>query len=267
MAHAKPCIVHKESFHPVDLTTVKIKTIVAGVTRSKKVPVFKSATGVEGLFHVIDKFIKAGERLAFNSREHWDAFEDVLDTTAESKWSNIIHGVAVVQQMRARFNACVARLVSQCAQGDNPRDVLMEYIKEECKKPRKVDPGVHASRVETLCRYANRLQGTTTQLTEEQIKKLIFESFPDTWQNDYLKSHRQLVNDTIDQVVGYMNLCKSIADDDEEKRGKKRKAERIRGGGVTTTTSSMKRDTKHADKRMDDWDDSSRRSHLGKVVP
>lgn len=65
------------------------------------------------------------------------------------------------------------------------------------------------------------------ELTEEMIKELVFETFPDTWQNDYKKNYWRLEDDTIAQVVGYMNLCKSVAKEDEDKRGKKRKAERI----------------------------------------
>jgi len=97
MTHEKPCIVYKESFDPMDLTTVKIETIVAGATCSKKVPVFKSSTGVEG-FHVIHKCVKAGEHLTFNACEHWDTFEDLLDVTAKIKWSKMIHVVTNVQK-------------------------------------------------------------------------------------------------------------------------------------------------------------------------
>ena len=70
-------------------------------------------------------------------------------------------------------------------------------------------------------------------MNDDQIKTIIFESFPKAWQNDYYKSHYQLANDTISQVVGYINLCKTITDDEEERYGKKCKAEseRIQGGG------------------------------------
>ena len=89
----------------------------------------------------------------------------------------------------------------------------------------KVDPGIHASRIETLCHYANRLQGMEPQLNNDQIKKLVFESFPGSWQDDYRKSHQDFANDSIADIVGYMTLCKAISDKEEERCGKKQKAD------------------------------------------
>ena len=231
MSKAKPCIVYEEKFDPSSLTQVKLEH--NGNTR--KVPVFKASAGVEGLFHVIDKFLKAATRLNFQAAELWDQFEDVLDTVAENKWTNLIQNIGGGARNRNRFlREVTVNFVAQYAESENPRDVLIEYIKgDECKKKRKVDPGIHASRIETLCRYANRLEGTEPALNEAQIKKLVFESFPGSWQDDYKKSHRNFQNDTIADIVGYMTLCKAITDKEEERRGKKRKAEnpdRIRGG-------------------------------------
>ena len=241
MSKPKPCITYDEKFDPAELTQVKLE--LGG--SSRKVPVFKASTGVEGLFHVIDKFMKAGTRLNFQAADWWDQFEDVLDAVAENKWTNLIQGIPNGQKTRNRFvRETTENFVAQYTESDQARDILVEYIKgDECKKRRKVDPGIHASRIETLCRYANRLAGTVPQLTDAQIKKLVFESFPGAWQDDYRKSHRDINDDSITDIVGYMTLCKAISDKEDEKRGKKRKAEteRIRGGN---TPSSSKKERK-----------------------
>jgi hypothetical protein len=119
------------------------------------------------------------------------------------------------------------------AENTNPRDIMFAYLRTEIRKPHNVDPGAHASRVETLCRLSNRLQGTEAELTEIQIRKLVFETFPAIWQTEYYKSQREFATDTIQGIIGYMNLCKGSADTDEERRKKKRKPDdtpRAHGG-------------------------------------
>jgi len=74
---------------------------------------------------------QAGEWLNCQARDCWDTFEDVLDATAECKWSNLIHGVANAQKTRGRFDTHVDNLLHKYAQGDNPRDVSIENIKDE----------------------------------------------------------------------------------------------------------------------------------------
>ncbi|CAB9524872.1 hypothetical protein SEMRO_1598_G284910.1 [Seminavis robusta] len=181
--------------------------------------------------------------------DKWDQFEDVLDSVAARKWNNLIRGIAAPARNNARFTTEINNYVQLYAEHECPRDVLIKYIKsDECQKPRKVDPGVHASRIETLCRFANRLQGDEAELTEAQIKIRVFESFPTIWQNHYRRSTRRLTEDTIQQIVQYMNLCKGIADEEEATRGKKRKAadgtERIRGGSNSNKNNNKKTDKK-----------------------
>jgi hypothetical protein len=85
-----------------------------------------------------------------------------------------------------RFDQYIGWYVVLYAQDENPRDILIKYIKsDECRsKPQKTDTRDHTSRIETLCWYANQLDGTEQELNEEQIRKIISEYFPKTWQND-----------------------------------------------------------------------------------
>ena len=254
MAHSKPCIEYGDTLDVTEMDHVKIETVVGGAVRKKVVPVFTAKYGVEGLFHVIDKFVKASAWLHLAPAEKWDQGEECLDTVAESKWTNLIQGIANNAKTAARLTREIANFVALYAEDPEPRDVLIAYLKtDECRKKRKIDPGVHASRIETLCRYANRLNGTEQELTDDQIKKIVFETFPNKWQNDYKKSNRDFAADTITNIVSYMNLCKGIADDEEETRGKKRKAEHIRGGGEN---SDKKNQNKKGNKKSNKVDDN-----------
>lgn len=138
---------------------------------------------------------------------------------------------------------------------------MKKYIEsDECRKPRKVDPDTHASRIETMCGLTNRLTGSVAEYDEDTTKKAILESFPEKWQREYLKSGKRYQNDEIKDIVEYMNLLKGMADDDDEKRGKKRSheggsAERIRGGGGGDKKRKDDKKGGNKSKRMSDSDE------------
>ena len=98
---------------------------------------------------------------------------------------------------------------------------MIKYVSSKgCYKREETDNDVHAARVESLCRYANRLQGTNPVMGEELIKKTVFESFPVPWQDSYRMSRSVLANDTITQLVEHMNLCHAV---DKSRSERKRK--------------------------------------------
>lgn len=262
MSSLKPCVEYKSKFDVTKMEQAKLELNA----RSKKVPIFSAKHGVEGLFHVIDQFQKAARRLAFQPADLWDQFEDVLDTTAANKWNNQIQGIAGGgARSRNRFLREQLLLVHSCAGEEHPRDVMFKYIDQEngeCHKPLKADCQEHAARVETLCRMANRLQGTLPVKDDQNIKLSVHNTLPKQWRNDYRKSQRDFNNDTIQQIIGYMNLCKAEADDDMAKAGKSKKhkaedsSERIRGGGTSKSskTTTKKKTTSATKKQVSDSD-------------
>jgi len=225
-----PCIRYEDELDVKEMEMVKLEVTHRGVTRSKKVPVFKSATKVEGLFHVMDAFDKTANRLNFTVAEKWDLFEDVLDVVADRKWTNLTRNIANDQRTNQRFQEERAKLVAAFAEGESPRDTLLTYLREEVTKPRKTEPGIHASRVETLCLYANRLEGNEPELGETQIRKIIYDTFPKRWKNSYKMSQRDFRTDTIQGIVEYMNLCKEMSDEAEEKGQKRKNTQGNKGG-------------------------------------
>ena len=91
----EPCVKYESNFEPTNLTTVKIdETDAAGNTRSKKFPQWMPKHGVEGLFHVIDHFNENGRKLGFVVADHWNNFDEILETVSEAKWDNQIAGIA-----------------------------------------------------------------------------------------------------------------------------------------------------------------------------
>ena len=130
---------------------------------------------------VYDEFIsQAATRLDFDDRDYWIYWPDVLDPVARRKWTQNTDNIPARQRTRDRFLEEFNRFVTHYSNSASPRDDLIRYLlSDECKKPRKVTPDDHATRMETLCLYANRLEGLEADLTEERITMIIFNSFPE----------------------------------------------------------------------------------------
>jgi hypothetical protein len=110
------------------LEQVKLEKVVAGTVRSKKVPVFTASKGVEGLFHVVNKFNKAAARLQFQVGDYWDPFEDVLDSTAENKRTNQVAWIAAAARTLNQFYE-VEMFINGYTGSREPHDILIKYIK------------------------------------------------------------------------------------------------------------------------------------------
>jgi hypothetical protein len=179
--------------------------------------------------------------------------DEVLDDVAEQKWTSISDRYPTKDD--DTFKEALEELIISYAGHPEPRDILKEYIKsEDCsRKPRNVDPDTHASKIETLCRFANRLTGNEPEYDDETTKKAIFESFPEKWQREYLKSGRRFIADEISEIVAYMNLIKGMADEDDDRKDRKRKVDRIRGGGDSSGRQDNRRkDGNHKFMKPDD---------------
>lgn len=231
MTSRKPCVLYESKFKVTELDTQKVENVVNRTVRSKKCPVFSSVHGIEGLFHVVDKFKRAASRLNLQDENLWDAFEDVLDTVAKSKWDNLIKNIADADKTDQRFDEEIKAFVKSYSQDDNARDVLVKYLKEQCRKPYKVTPQEHADRMESLINIANRLEGTEPEIDEDNKKKIIFETFPVPWQYSFKRS-KDINSSTLLQIISFMTLCKCEADETDERKNKKQKVDtsRIRGG-------------------------------------
>ena len=60
------CVKYESTLDVTTMELAKIEIVTAADRiRSKKTPVFSAKHGVEGLFHVIDRFIKNGEKIGY----------------------------------------------------------------------------------------------------------------------------------------------------------------------------------------------------------
>jgi hypothetical protein len=223
-----PCILYEEKVKHGDYDLVKVEMVMEdGTFRKRTLPRFSGDKGVEGLFYVYDEFIsQAATRLRFDANDYWTYWPDVLDPVARRKWTQQVVNIIGRDRTIARFLAEFDRFVTHYSNSASPRDDLIRYLlSDECKKPRKVSPDDHATRIETLCLYANRLLGLEADLTEERITMIIFNSFPEPWKRDFKIGRGRPEGATRGVIMEYMNLRKTYADADEVKH-KKRKHEK-----------------------------------------
>jgi hypothetical protein len=77
-------------------------------------------------------------------------------------------------------------------------------------------PRDHATRIETLIRYTNRLPGTEPDIAPQQMKNVIFESFPVAWRQSWIRAGKSLVTNTLAELVQFMANEQSFADDKDK---------------------------------------------------
>ena len=177
MSTSKLCVWYEDELNFSEMEDWKIEIpTAAGHTHSCKTPVFAEKSGLEGFLHVQDKFLIVGNRLGFQVVDYWDQFGEVLDTLREDKWTSLIIITAGPARTMARQRTTVNALLQMYGEDDNPRDLLINYIKsKECAKPRSKNHGARASRVQLLCRNVNRLEGHGACLNDEKITKYVFD--------------------------------------------------------------------------------------------
>ena len=148
----------------------------------------------------------------------FDNFELVLSDNAEEKWQNLTGTILDPDRTAARFDAEMHRFYLRYTD-NRARDVMFGYL-AHLTKSHDTDTRDHADRMETLYRYSNRLPGTQATMNADQIKEVIFASFPETWQRDYIRGGNDLQVATLPDIVQYMANEKVFADNDEQRKRK-----------------------------------------------
>jgi hypothetical protein len=96
--------------------------------------------------------------------------------------------------------------------GAKARDTQMEYFKM-LRKPMKLDPLTHFSRMLTLDQYGKRLSGMDPPLMDLLAKKCIFHSFPQSWQQQFVQTGQHVATTELsDMIIKLMSNEKSFAD-------------------------------------------------------
>jgi hypothetical protein len=208
-----PIILYKSELMHSVLGTVKLRqNFDDGTYKEKKCPIFTGEHGIEALLYVEERFRKLATRVLLwtTGPELFDGFEEVLLDTALSNWEDIISTIADVDKTPARFEQAIQTMYRKYV-GAEARDIQFEYFKS-LMKPLKASTLDHSSRMLTLARYGNRLPGTEPVLTDDQVKKIIFQSYPLLWQQQYVRSGQRVSNSTLSEIVEFMSNEKLFAD-------------------------------------------------------
>jgi hypothetical protein len=196
-------------------------------------PQYEGKRGVEGLFYCKDKFDELANDYQFDAQDYFRYFPRILDQTTLRWWTNRIARLDIPEQDRnmATFNVVFQDFLTSESGSLNPRDDLIAYLStDECKKPRKVDVRSHANRIETLCLYANRLEGVKAILTDDAITMIIFHSFPNAWLNEFRLARGNPVNSGRAAILEFFTTKKAVQDSSEEQNKKRKKEDKDKEG-------------------------------------
>ena len=246
------CLKYDPSFDHQDLTQVKLsQAMVDGTTRKRSVPQFSGKYGVEALLHVELAFCSAATHLLWNTAdEFFDHFPECFSEQAEEQWRNIMAAVPAGALMNmARFDQCLREMYLYYV-GADARDVLYEHIKT-WYKPYSKSVRDHATRMETVIRYAAMLPGTAIVWNDNEKKKCIFSTYPIKWQQSLCRVHRSTDHVTLREIIEFMADEQGYADggNSNSSDGNRKKrgnhggngndgAKRLRGGGGNNSNNS-----------------------------
>ena len=214
----EPCIKYDSKFEHTKLEKTEItQTWDDGTKTKKKCPVFTGDHGIEALLYVEDRFNSICRQLEIgDGEEQFDNFAEVLTNQAEDKWETLTGNLTAQQKTVARFEQTIKQFyLSYC--DDDARDTMFAYLRS-LQKPYSVAAGIHADRMETLIKYANKLPGMEPEMNNDQQKRVIFESFPSKWQHAYIQSGRRIQSESLVRIVQYMKDEKSFSDGASNKR-------------------------------------------------
>ena len=216
----KPAFLYKQSFVPSELEKVKlISPFDDGTTHQSKVPMFSGKEGVECLLYVRERFDAACRQLQLiEGHELCDNFEKVLADNAEQKWHNLTVAINGAQRTPNCFGQEWDRLLLSYTNAHS-RDHMYSYLRSTgVRKPHDVEVGDHFERLEAMCRRAGNLQGTNPELTDDQVKEILFDSLPEKWRISFNRSGRDYDATTVPEILQFMQNEKLYADANEEER-------------------------------------------------
>jgi hypothetical protein len=204
---------YKCSFKHESFETVKIYN--EDGKKSKICPVFSGEHGIEGLLYVESRFRTIASRFEFDGPKYFEGFEEILQGTALTAWEMLADDVVENERNMERFEELlVSYYVDFC--DVRARDTMYDYLKNKCKKPVGDEPRNHVRRMEVLYLYSSKLPGMEALMTDDQIKRAIFKTFPETWRKQYMRSAKNLEEDSMQEIVTFMQNEKAYADADKK---------------------------------------------------
>ena len=207
-----PCVTYDEEEKIGKLLVTKIGNPTNNASR--KIEKFSSLFGIKELLHVVDTYNQTCEHLDLTATDRWSYFEDVLDSNAKNCWSQHTKDIANNQKTKERLKTKQETFIHSYTGSSNPRDIILDYIRsdKDCKKGQNTSNQAHASKIESLINITNCLQGMEPKQTINNIKRIIFNTFPEKWCDQYKLANNNFATDTLTDILTYFNACKTNAD-------------------------------------------------------
>eukprot|EP00957_Ditylum_brightwellii_P124835 9515658-Ditylum_brightwellii.AAC.1 len=173
-----------------------------GTTRNKKCPIFTGTGGIKGLLYVKERFREIAWQLKFDTGpELFNNFEEAITNTADDKWDGIIGGILPENRDPTKFDESIEKFYLKYCDKQS-RDIMLKYLRG-LRQVTKMQSRDHSDRVELLVRYSNQLPGLNPAMTDEQIKKLIFDQHSEKWRIAYNCSGQAIETNTLADIVQF----------------------------------------------------------------
>jgi len=166
--------------------------------------------GIEALLYVEETFQKLAKKLKYSALDAFDSWELCLGDSALDHWENINNaGDDPADRTESKFNGIVFKFYLRYSSSE-ARDIVYSYLgSKECIKLKETEVLDHQNRMETLMRYANRLNGVAPEPAASSKLKIIFESFHPTHVMNYKLTGTKLTAATkLDDIIDFMKLQK-----------------------------------------------------------
>ena len=100
----------------------------------------------------------------------------------------------------------------------DPKGDVIEYLKsDKCKKPKDKSVSDHQDRIEEMMRYCTYLEGARNNLSENEMKTILFMSFPIAWQMSYKRSQPPIQTAMVETIMVFMSQEKEFSDHNNNK--------------------------------------------------
>ena len=214
----------------------------------KQVPIWEAPSGanLEPFCEMFMAFQRTMQEWNFanNGANKFTAFSQFLSGRALHQWDVISAQVRAEDGVNNNSFIKAVKLLVEAISEPDPRDSAYEYLTatkdaSNVKKRLNDDVFTHAARLQLLFFYHDLLPGTTPNLGElddpnqvKMQKKLLFDSFPEAWQDEFLKSKALPVKDpavTWHEILRFMSTHKSAVDR-QRARKETNNVRRTRGG-------------------------------------
>ena len=249
----EPAVTYEKAWDATEeVRQVKLtQEYVDGSHKEIKVPIDDGSKGVEYLIVVVvSEFDDAAADLDYEDEELFVNFGRVLKGNTQFLWQNVIDGLTAAQKTTARFARAKKELIELIV-GKNQRNVVSSWLEHKCTKPSGVGPLAHLARMQELIRLTNAFEGTVAKIDANGAKEILFASYPRKWRSEYLKSSRELEDDSMLGIAQYMNRLWNM----EELSGRGRSSHNKKNRYYSRRDSSSDSDVDDID---DDGDKRSR---------